>query len=91
VPTTRFAVVTEDVPRLGEPAAEAGGGVIYWYFNEVGNHTDLVGVADRDRTTSLAESRGIRALPPSAAAVGLLLPVGDSHQVGVVADLVEYQ
>ena len=49
-----------------EPADEtvelvkAAGGVIYWYFNEVGNHTDQVGVADREKQAAAAALAGAR-------------------------------
>src|SRR5438477_5223699 len=60
VPTTALAVVTETFRDWASPLAEAAGGVIYWYFNEVGNHTDLVGVADREKQAAAAVLAGAR-------------------------------
>jgi len=60
VPTTALAVVTETFRDWTSPLAEAAGGVIYWYFNEVGNHTDQVGVADREKEAAAAALAGAR-------------------------------
>ena len=60
VPTTALAVVTETFRDWASPLAEAAGGVIYWYFNEVGNHTDKVGVADREKQAAAAALAGAR-------------------------------
>ena len=60
VPTTALAVVTETFRDWASPLAEAAGGVIYWYFNEVGNHTDQVGVADREKQAAAAALAGVR-------------------------------
>jgi nicotinamidase-related amidase len=49
VPTTALAVVTEAFRDWGGPLREAALGVIYWYFNEVGNHTDQIGVAEEEK------------------------------------------
>jgi nicotinamidase-related amidase len=52
VPTTALAVVTELfrdwASPLGRPAQE----VIYWYFNEVPNLTDAVGVAEAEKAAA---------------------------------------
>jgi len=49
VPTTALAVVTESFRDWASPLREPALGVIYWYFNEVGNHTDEVGVAEAEK------------------------------------------
>lgn len=49
VPTTALAVVTETFRDWASPLREPALGVIYWYFNEVGNHTDQVGVAEAEK------------------------------------------
>ena len=49
VPTTALAVVTENFRDWGGPLRDAALSVIYWYFNEVGNHTDEVGVAEEEK------------------------------------------
>src|SRR5258705_6304679 len=49
IPTTALAVVTETFRDWASPLADPAGGVIYWYFNEVGNHTDKVGVAEAEK------------------------------------------
>jgi nicotinamidase-related amidase len=49
VPTTALAVVTETFRDWASPLREPALGVIYWYFNEVGNHTDQVGVAEEEK------------------------------------------
>lgn len=49
VPTTALAVVTETFRDWASPLREPALGVIYWYFNEVGNHTDHVGVAEAEK------------------------------------------
>ena len=48
-PTTALAVVTEAFRDWRGPLREAALGVIYWYFNEIGNHTDQVGVAEEEK------------------------------------------
>src|SRR6476661_4436986 len=58
VPTTALAVVTETFRDWASPLAGAAGGVIYWYFNEVGRHTDQVGVADREKEAAAAALSG---------------------------------
>jgi nicotinamidase-related amidase len=54
VPTTALAVTTELfrdwASSLRDPALE----VIYWYFSEVGKHTDEVGVADAELSAAAA-------------------------------------
>src|SRR4051795_8097061 len=57
IPTTALAVTTETFRDWASPLAGPAGQVIYWYFNEVGNHTDQVGVAE-------AEKRGAPPPPP---------------------------
>ena len=54
VPTTALAVVTETFRDWASPLREPALGVIYWYFNEVGNHTDHVGVADAEKQAAAA-------------------------------------
>jgi len=49
VPTTALAVVTELFRDWAGPLYEQALDVIYWYFNEVPNHTDQVGVADAEK------------------------------------------
>ena len=49
VPTTALAVVTETFRNWGGPLREPALRVIYWYFNEIGNHTDQVGVAEEEK------------------------------------------
>ena len=43
---------------LPSPLAEAAGRVIYWYFDEVGNHTDRVGVAEHEKQAAAAALAG---------------------------------
>ena len=54
VPTTALAVVTETFRDWASPLREPALGVIYWYFNEVGNHTDQVGVAEEEKQAAAA-------------------------------------
>ena len=54
VPTTALAVVTETFRDWASPLREPALGVIYWYFNEVGNHTDQVGVAEEEKQAASA-------------------------------------
>jgi nicotinamidase-related amidase len=54
VPTTALAVVTETFRDWASPLREPALGVIYWYFNEVGNHTDQVGVAEAEKQAASA-------------------------------------
>ena len=54
VPTTALAVVTETFRNWGGPLREPALGVIYWYFNEVGRHTDQVGVAEEEKQAAAA-------------------------------------
>jgi nicotinamidase-related amidase len=49
VPTTALAVVTETFRDWASPLRDPALGVIYWYFNEIGNHTDKVGVAEEEK------------------------------------------
>ena len=48
VPTTSLAITTELFRDWAGPLAGPALDVIYWYFLEVGKHTDLVGVADAE-------------------------------------------
>jgi nicotinamidase-related amidase len=54
VPTTALAVVTETFRDWASPLREPALGVIYWYFDEVGNHTDQVGVAEAEKQAAAA-------------------------------------
>jgi nicotinamidase-related amidase len=54
VPTTALAVVTETFRDWASPLREPALEVIYWYFNEIGNHTDQVGVAEEERQAAAA-------------------------------------
>jgi nicotinamidase-related amidase len=49
VPTTALAVVTENFRDWGGPLRDGALSVIYWYFDEIGNHTDQVGVAEEEK------------------------------------------
>ena len=49
VPTTALAVVTETFRDWASPLRDPALGVIYWYFDEIGNHTDQVGVAEAEK------------------------------------------
>ena len=48
VPTTALAVVTELFRDWATPLAGPARDVVYWYFNEVTEHTDEVGVAEAE-------------------------------------------
>jgi nicotinamidase-related amidase len=54
VPTTALAVVTETFRDWASPLAEPARDVIYWYFNEVPEHTDQVGVAEAEKRAAAA-------------------------------------
>jgi nicotinamidase-related amidase len=54
VPTTALAVVTELFRDWAGPLAGAAQDVIYWYFPEVGRHTDAVGVAEAELRAAAA-------------------------------------
>jgi len=58
IPTTALAVVTETFRDWASPLAGPAGGVIYWYFDEVGRHTDMVGVAEAEREAAAAALAG---------------------------------
>jgi nicotinamidase-related amidase len=58
VPTTALAVVTETFRDWASPLAGPAGRVIYWYFDEVGRHTDQVGVAEAEKKTAAAALAG---------------------------------
>jgi nicotinamidase-related amidase len=59
VPTTALAVVTETFRDWASALREPALGVIYWYFNEVGNHTDQVGVAEEEKQAAAAFLAGV--------------------------------
>ena len=63
VPTTALAVTTELFRDWAGPLAQPALDVIYWYFTEVPQHTDQVGVAD-------AEKRAAAARTAAAATIG---------------------
>ena len=54
VPTTALAVVTELFRDWASPLAGPAQGVIYWYFNEVPELTDAVGVAEAEKAAASA-------------------------------------
>jgi nicotinamidase-related amidase len=54
VPTTALAVVTELFRDWAGPLYEQALDVIYWYFTEVPQHTDQVGVADAEKRAAAA-------------------------------------
>jgi nicotinamidase-related amidase len=54
VPTTALAVVTELFRDWAGPLAGSAQDVIYWYFPEVGEHTDDVGVAEAELKAAAA-------------------------------------
>jgi nicotinamidase-related amidase len=54
VPTTALAVVTELFRDWAGPLHEPALDVIYWYFTEVPQHTDQVGVADAEKRAAAA-------------------------------------
>jgi nicotinamidase-related amidase len=54
VPTTALAVTTELFRDWATPLAGPAREVIYWYFNEVPKHTDVVGVADAEKQAAAA-------------------------------------
>jgi nicotinamidase-related amidase len=60
IPTTALAVVTETFRDWASPLAGPASEVIYWYFNEVGNHTDQVGVAEAEQRVAAAALSGAR-------------------------------
>src|SRR5580765_6845634 len=59
VPTTALAVTTELFRDWASPLREPALGVIYWYFNEVGNHTEQVGVAEAEKQAAAAFLAGV--------------------------------
>jgi nicotinamidase-related amidase len=56
VPTTALAVVTELFRDWAGPLAAGAQDVIYWYFAEVGKHTDQVGVAGAELQAAAAHN-----------------------------------
>jgi nicotinamidase-related amidase len=54
VPTTALAVTTELFRDWAGPLYEQALDVIYWYFREVPQHTDQVGVADAEKSHAAA-------------------------------------
>jgi nicotinamidase-related amidase len=60
VPTSALAVNTELFRDWATPAAAVAGEVIYWYFREVPQLTDAVGVADREKQAAAAALQGAK-------------------------------
>jgi hypothetical protein len=58
IPTTALAVVTETFRDWASPLAGPASQVIYWYFDEVGKHTDQVGVAEAEKKAAAAALAG---------------------------------
>jgi nicotinamidase-related amidase len=58
VPTTALAVVTELFRDWASSLAGPARDVIYWYFTEVGRHTDQVGVAEAEKLAAAAAQDG---------------------------------
>jgi nicotinamidase-related amidase len=58
VPSTALSVTTELFRGWATPAASAALDVIHWYFREVPNHTDGVGVADAEKQAAAAALQG---------------------------------
>ena len=56
VPTTALAVTTELFRDWAGPLYEQALDVIYWYFREVPEHTDQVGVADAEKRAAAART-----------------------------------
>jgi hypothetical protein len=54
VPSTALAVVTELFRDWAGPLSAAAQDVIYWYFGEVPDHSDDVGVADAEKAAAAA-------------------------------------
>jgi nicotinamidase-related amidase len=54
IPTTALAVTTELFRDWASPLRGPALDVIYWYFSEVGKHTDHVGVAKAELTAAAA-------------------------------------
>jgi nicotinamidase-related amidase len=54
IPTTALAVTTELFRDWASPLRGPALDVIYWYFSEVGKHTDDVGVAKAELTAAAA-------------------------------------
>ena len=54
VPTTALAVTTELFRNWAGPLYEQALDVIYWYFREIPEHTDQVGVADAEKAHAAA-------------------------------------
>src|SRR6266513_3202831 len=54
VPTTALAVTTELFREWASPLRDPALDVIYWYFSEVGKHTDGVGVAEAELSAAAA-------------------------------------
>jgi nicotinamidase-related amidase len=52
IPTTALAVTTETFRDWDSALAGPAIGVIYWYFEEIGRHTDLVGVAEAEKNAA---------------------------------------
>jgi hypothetical protein len=56
VPTTALAVVTELFRDWAGPLYEQALDVIYWYFREIPEHSDHVGVADAEKKAAAARA-----------------------------------
>jgi nicotinamidase-related amidase len=54
VPTTALAVTTELFRDWAGPLRDPALATIYWYFREIPNHTDEVGVADAEKAAAAA-------------------------------------
>ena len=54
VPTTALAVTTELFRDWASPLRAPALDVIYWYFSEVPEHTDAVGVAQAEKVAAAA-------------------------------------
>jgi nicotinamidase-related amidase len=54
VPTTALAMTTELFRDWAGPLAGPALDTIYWYFREIPNHTDEIGVADAEKTAAAA-------------------------------------
>ena len=67
VPTTALAVTTELFRDWAGPLAGPAIDTIYWYFREIPNHTDEVGVADAEKTAAAAYLARETATAPGAA------------------------
>lgn len=60
VATTALAVTTETFRDWASELAGPASGVIYWYLDKVGHHTDQVGVAEAEKKAAAAALAGTR-------------------------------